>query len=245
MKIKIAFGLIVLLSFSAIAFAQTVKIALQKIVYRRIVKKGFEHKKTFTLTHPKVSGTSAALNKKIEHAISYERNFEINLKEEQREIFWLDSADFKTEYNRGGILAIALTIDGSGAYPSTSTKHVVVDTKTGLQLKPEDLFISNKTAELINLLDDRLQKRMKLAIAEVKKDSVEDGAALTEMLAEKKFTDENLDYFSVNDKGVTFYYDYGFPHINLALEPDGELFLSYADLKSFVKRDGLLARFVR
>ena len=245
MKIKILFIFAVLLSFSAAVFAQTVKVIPQKTVYRRAVKKDFAHKKTFTVIRPKISGLSAALNRKIENAISYERIFEFNLKEEQTEIFWLDSAEFKTEYNRSGMLGIALTMDGSGAYPSVYTKHVVVDTKTGLQVKPADIFANAKTAALVNLLDERFQERVKLAIAEVKKDSAEDAATLTEMLAEKKFTAENLNHFSVNDKGVSFYYDYGFPHVMLALEPGGEFFMSYADLKSFVKPGGLLAKFAR
>ncbi len=245
MKSKIFLSIALLLSFSAINFAQTVKITPMKTVYRRVVKKNFEHKKSFTVIRPKISGLSAVLNKKIEDAISYERSFEFNLKEEQKEIFWLENADFKTEYNRNGILAIALTMDGSGAYPSTYTKHVVVDTRTGSQVKPEDIFINSKTAGLVNLLDSRLQEKMKMAIAELKKDSAEDSASLTEMLAEKKFTRENSNHFSINDKGVIFYYDYGFPHVALALEPDGEIFMSYADLKSFLKPGGLLVKFIR
>jgi len=245
MKIKTSLVFIFLASFASIAFTQTLKITPKKTVYRRAVKKDFSHKKTFTIIYPKVSGSSAVLNKKIENAISYERNFDFNLKEELTETYWLENADFKTEYNRNGILGVALTFDGSGAYPSTYTKHVVVDTKTGLQVKPEDIFASDKIAALVNLLDEKLQDKMKSAIAEVKKGSAEDGAALTEMLADKKFTAENLNHFSVNDQGVTFYYDYGFPHIALALEPDGEILLSYTDLKLFVKRGGLLAKFVR
>ncbi len=185
------------------------------------------------------------MNKKIENAISYERIFDFNLKEEQTETFWLANAEFITEYNRNGILGIALTIDGSGAYPSTYTKHIVVNTKTGFQVKPEDIFASDKSAALTDLLDKQLQQTIKQAIADVKKDSAEDGEALTEMLAEKKFTSENLNHFSVSDKGVTFYYDYGFPHVNLALEPNGELTLSYTDLKPYIKPGGLLAKFVR
>ncbi len=245
MKIKIVFVLVALLSFSAVAFAQTVKITPKKTVYKRVVKKDFAHKRNFTVIRPQVSGLSAAMNRKIENAISFERIFDFNLKEEQTETFWLANAEFITEYNRNGILGIALTIDGSGAYPSTYTKHIVVNTKTGFQVKPEDIFASDKSAALTDLLDKQLQQTIKQAIADVKKDSAEDGEALTEMLAEKKFTSENLNHFSVSDKGVTFYYDYGFPHVNLALEPNGELTLSYTDLKPYIKPGGLLAKFVR
>jgi len=244
-KIKFAFLIITISALASVAFAQAVKVTPLKTVYQRAVKKDFAHKKTFVITRPKVSGLSAILNRKIEKAISFERVFDFNLKEEQTEIFWLAEAGYKTEFNRDGILAVALTMDGSGAYPSIYTKHVVVDVKTGLPVKPEDVFSASKTVELVRQLNERLQEAMKLAISEAKKDSAEDGAMVTEMLAEKKFETEHLSHFTASEKGVTFYYDYGFPHVALALEPNGEFFLSYADLKSFIRPDGLLGKFVR
>lgn len=59
------------------------------------------------------------------------------------------------------------------------------------------------------------------------------------------FEEKDLDNFAVDMAGVTFYYDYGFPNVLKALEPEGELWLSWAEVKPFIKQDGLLARFVR
>ncbi|MCI0524896.1 MAG: hypothetical protein L0Y75_06490 [Acidobacteria bacterium] len=56
---------------------------------------------------------------------------------------------------------------------------------------------------------------------------------------------ENLDDFSVNITGVTFLYDFGFPHVVKALEPSGRYFFSYEGLKQYIKRDGLLGVFIR
>ena len=245
MKIKNLLFVVLLLSFSSICFTQTVKITPKKIVYKRTAKDVPDYKKTFAVIYPKVSGLSAALNKKIENAISYERVFDFKLKEEINEIFWLENADFKTEYNRSGILGIELMMDGSGAYPSLYIKHVVVDTKTGLQVKAADIFISGKINRLVRVLDNKLQKTMKQAIAAAGKQIAEDGKELSKILGERKFLAEELNHFSVNARGVTFYYNYGFPHVAKALEPNGEFFVRYADLKPFIKRDGLLAKFVR
>ena len=55
----------------------------------------------------------------------------------------------------------------------------------------------------------------------------------------------NSKNFPISDEGVTFYYDYGFPHVIQALAPDGQYFFKWAELKPFIKPDGLLARFVR
>ena len=245
MKIKILLFVTLLLSFSCICFAQTVKITPKKIIYKRTARDVPDYKRTFAMTYPKVSGLSAALNKKIENALSYERVFGFKLKEEITEVTWLENADFETEYNRNGILGIALLLDGSAAYPSLYIKHVVVDTKTGLQVKAADVFISGKTNQLVKLLDNELQKTMKQAIAEAGKQNAEDGKELTEILGERKFVAEELTHFSVSNRGVTFYYDYGFPHVARALEPNSEFFLPFAKLREFIKRDGSLGRFVR
>ncbi len=245
MKIKFLLSAALILSLSAMTFAQAVKITPKKITYKRTVENVPDYKKTLTIIYPKVSGLSATLNKKIEHAISYERVFDFKLEEELTEIHWLENADFTTDYNRNGILGIALTMDGSAAYPSTYTKHVVVDVKTGTQVKATEIFAANRILGLAMMLDKRLQETMQSAIAEADKLNAEDSIELTEILGERHFTAEETNHFSVGDKGVTFYYDYGFPHVALALEPNGEFLISYAELKPFIKPDGLLAKFIR
>jgi len=243
MKAKITSCVLLILAFACVDFAQTVKVTPKKTVYKRKPDKGFEHKKTFTITYPKISGLTAALNKKIENAVSYERVFDFTLKEEINELFWLEEAGYKIDYNNRGVLSIALSIDGSGAYPSQSTKHIVVNLKNGNQINASDAF--TKLPELARFADKSLQSRIKKAIAERRKESAEDAETLEERLNEAKFGAENLELFSVNQKGVTFYYDYGFPHVILALEPDNQFFFSYNQLKSFIKPSGSLKQFIR
>jgi hypothetical protein len=243
MKIKFLSCAFLITAFACFSYAQTVKITPKKTVYTRKPDKGFEHKKNFTIIYPKVSGLSSALNKKIEKAVSFERVFDFTVQEEINEVFWLHEAVYKVDYSKNGILSIALTIDGSGAYPSQNTKHIVVNLKNGNRVKAVDAFI--KLPELARFADKSLQSRIKQATAESRKESAEDAETLREMLKESKFGVENLEFFSVNDKGVTFYFDYGFPHVILALEPDNQFFFSYRQLKSFIKPSGLLNQFVR
>ena len=68
---------------------------------------------------------------------------------------------------------------------------------------------------------------------------------LKEALQNATFGMENLDNFSVNNRGVTFLYDFGFPHVIKALEPSGRYFFSYERLKEHINQDGLLGVFVR
>ena len=243
MKLKIVLFAAFVLASSSVSFAQIAKVTPKKTVYKRTTKEGFEHKKTFTINAPKISGLSAAINKKAETAISFERVFDLNIKEEQEEIFWLEEADYEIEHNKDGILAAALTVSGSGAYPSVYTKHVVVDLKTGNAVKAADVFV--RLPELSRFADKSLQERIKKHLADLRRDSAEDAATAGERLEGTKFSPENLEFFSVSDKGVSFYFDYGFPHVILALEPDNKFFFAFAQLKPYIKPRGLLARFVR
>ena len=243
MKIKIVLLAALVLAFSSASFAQIVKVTPKKTVHKRTPQEDFEHKKTFTVTVPKISGLSPALNKKAETALSFERVFDLNIEEEKKDIFWLEEAHYKIEYNKNSILSAALYVSGSGAYPSEYTKHVVVNLKTGNAVKAADVFVN--LSQLARFADKFLQARVKKEIAARRKDSAEDAKTLREMIAGAKFTPKNLEFFSVSDKGVSFYYDYGFPHVALALEPENRFFFTYAQLKPFIKPGGLLAGFVR
>lgn len=243
MKIKTVLLAALVLAFSGANFAQAVKVTPQKTVYTRTPKEGFEHKKTFTITAPKISGLSPSLNKKAETALSFERVFDLNIEEEKKEIFWLEEGDYKIEYNKNGILSAALYVSGSGAYPSEYTKRVVVNLKTGNAVKAADVFV--KLPELARFANKSLQARIKKEIAERRKESADEAATMREMIAGTKFAAKNLEFFAVSDKGVSFYFDYGFPHVALALEPDRRFFFTFAQLKPFIKPGGLLAGFVR
>ena len=243
MKIKRLFLAVLMLAFAGAGFAQTVKITSKKQVYTRKPQEGFDHKKTFTVNFPKISGLSAALNKKTENSLSYERVFDFKLQEEINEFSWLDEADYEVIYNKNDLLSVALSINGSGAYPSGSTKHIVVNLKNGNPVKAKDVFI--KIPELARLADKSLQARIKKEIAEMKKDSAEDAQTMSEELNGKTFTAENLEFFSVSDQGVTFYYDYGLPHVIQALEPDNAFLFTFRQLKPYISPNGLLAKFVR
>ncbi|MDQ5843724.1 MAG: hypothetical protein M3539_00320, partial [Acidobacteriota bacterium] len=59
-----------------------------------------------------------------------------------------------------------------------------------------------------------------------------------------RYTIENLNEFSVGAQGITFLYDAGYPHAIQAFEPNGKYFFRYAELKSFIKPDGLLGQFI-
>ena len=205
-----------------------------------------QDKKSFVVIDPIVIvGGNRLLSKKIEGLLDYERVFEVKIDEQVKDDNWLDEASYKVNYNNYGILDVTLTISGSAAYPSMANRTVVISLQTGKQLKAQDIFDPTKFTQLVAAVRVVQQAGIKTALAQLAKDSPDEVANVKEMLEGKDFSEEHLNHFSVSDKGVTFIYDYGFPHVALALEPDRELFLLYTTLKPFIKRDGLLARFIR
>lgn len=239
------FYVIFVLSLVPLAAAQTVVVTPKKTVYRR-AKHESDARKTFTVTYPKVKAATRAVARKIETALSYEKNFEINLKEEiSGEYQLLEHADFEVGYNKKGILSVGLFVEGWGAYPSSSTKWIVIDAKTGNQIKPVAVFtrMDGLTARLKQIQREKIKDRDE----ELKSDPEyeELRADIDAELEDVDFTAKNLEDFSLDEKGVTFHYDYGYRHAIQALEPDGDYFLSWAEIKPFIKPNGLLGKFVR
>lgn len=243
MKNKTIFALFLILSFTLITSdisAQTITVTPAKTVYKR-PKPLDREKRTFTVTRPKIKGATPAIAKKIETALSYEKNFDFSVKEEQTEIQWLSEASYKVDYNKNGILNIEITIDGSGAYPDSSTKSVVVNVKNGNRVAAADVFTN-----LTGLAAEAKKKQLaeiKQGLIDIKKEDPE--SENNDLFDAADFTAENLSEFSISDKGVTFWYDYGFPHVIQALQPEGRYFFSWAALKPYIKKDGLFGQFVR
>ncbi len=228
-------------AFSLAVFAQSVVITPKKETYQR-PKTTMNFKKSFVVIRPKVKDVNSAMAKKVETAISYEKNFEFNVQEEINKIQWLEEANYEIDYNKNGILGVTLTVIGSGAYPSEYSKPVIVNLKTGEKILTKNAF--GKLSELAAKGKQTQEAEIKRAIVEIKKEDPEEENPAS-LFENTDFTVENLDKFSVNDKGITFWYDYGFPHVIMALQPEGRYFFSWAELKPFIKPDGLLAQFIR
>lgn len=238
MKTKFILLIVLVGTFVSIGFTQSAKITSKKVTYKRTGAEVPDFKRKFTITYPKVAGK---MGRKIENLLSYEKNFELNLQEEIKEVHWLTEAGYKVSYNQNNILSVQLMIEGVGAYPSGSAKQIVVNLKNGNLVKTSDVFTNlNDLAAKCRQLQ---QKEIKEEIERLKKDeSAED---VEETFKDKNFSVQDLDVFSVSPRGVTFYYDYGFPHVIKAWEPSGEYLFGWSELKPYIKKGGLFAQFAK
>lgn len=127
-------------------------------------------------------------------------------------------ADYTVDYDAGGILDLTITIEFLGPYPSTSRQYFCFVVATGERLSMRELLPDGSEAELAAILDGMLQANIeetRQAWDELD-ESIYSGYA---------FTVEDLERFSIVEDGVWFHYDFGFPHVALAAEPEGDLFL--------------------
>jgi hypothetical protein len=88
-------------------------------------------------------------------------------------------------------------------------------------------------------LNDEINELLQ-ANEEDKQADADEKSMVKEQLSGLKFGVNNLDEFSVSDKGVTFLYDAHFRHAIRALQPGGEYFFSYAELRPYIRRNGPL-----
>ncbi len=239
MKLKIA--LLMIVAFAVVGSAQTVTITPKKVTYKR-PKPQDEGKKQFTINYPKVRASTPALSAKIERSISYESVIDLRLKEELNEYQWLEDADYQVKYNKNGILCISLSMEGSAAYPSSTSKIVCVDTRTGVRARPADVFAN--IVGLTAMVRKAQEKEKRAAIPQIKKDNP-DVEKPEDLFGGVHFAQKSLDGYEVSDKGVIFHFDYEFPHVTQALQPLGEYPFTWAQLRPYIKRGGLLTRVAR
>lgn len=204
-----------------------------------------EHRKQAIVTYPVVKGLkdSAAL-RRVQMAVSLKKIFGSSLDElraEVKEDTWLSEIRYQVNYNKHFILDMTFFQSGVGAYPSEMTEHRVINLKTGNLLRASDVFNPSSLNALIGMVNQAMRAEIRRAIEDWRKR----GEDITHEFDGVKFRLKHLDQFSVSDKGVTFLYDYGFPHVAKALEPPGRYFFSYEKLKADIKREGLLGPFVQ
>jgi hypothetical protein len=242
MKTKLLFMLLTAFVVCVPAMDQKVVITGKKVTYTR--KKPTEaFKKKFTIKYPKVKASTPALAKRIEAAISFRSILGLNLQEELTTNQWLEEADYKVIYNDKGVLCVDLFMEGSAAYPDGVTKTAVVDLRTGKLVKTSDVF--SDLPGLAAMVKKAQKKEIADAIVELKSNPDFKDEDPADLFKEADYRRKDLEGFSVKGDGVTFKYDYGFPHVIQALQPTGEYFFSWEQLRPHLVPTGLFAKLAR
>jgi hypothetical protein len=205
-------------------------------------EQGFPAYKQATLRIPSITaGPNATVLKQVQAAIDPKNVLGESVKELETEFKstgWLSSVTYQVDYNKNSIVQLTYTKEGVGAYPSTFKFYVAVDLQTGRVVKVADLFTPEGLEKVADSINQSMQKRIQTAIAK----NANQDTDLKSRLSGKQFQVENLNTFVIGEKGITFIYDFDFPHVIQALAPDGKFFLSYTELQPFLKPIGRLGR---
>jgi hypothetical protein len=218
------------------------------IVRRGELARQFPERRRAVVNYPEVSGIAdPVVLRKVRALLAVKNVFDTSVAEYRRDA-WLSEFNYKVNYNRRDILDISFWQEGAGAYPDTHHKHFAISLKTGELIKAADAFEPGSLARLAELANAKLRAEVAGIVAEVEKDKETDAEgkeSLKEQLRELTFGVKELDEFEVSERGVTFLYDAGFPHVIQALQPVGRYFFSHAELSPYVRRGGPLGVFVK
>jgi hypothetical protein len=157
---------------------------------------------------------------------------------------------YEVLYNDNFLLSVALTAEYMGAYPSSATRHATFDLHTGRLLQVRDLLAD--TLALRQRWQQSINRRVGAHLAALPANY----AALdAEMLADVRQRlhwndstrtailedgDPRFYDFALTPFGLTLYYDFAFPHVIQALQPESDYLFPYADLSAWLKPDGPL-----
>lgn len=163
----------------------------------------------------------------------------------------LVGARYEVLYNTHHLLSVETTAEYLGAYPFSFTRHATFDLRTGQLLQVRDLVAD--TLALRQRWQQSINRRVAAHLRALPTDyPLLDADMLTDVQRRLFWTDSTatvqLDAeeprfydFALTPFGLVLYYDFGFPHLMQALQPDTDYLFSYADLKLWLKPKGALA----
>ncbi len=206
----------------------------------------FPERKKAIVRYPIVRGLAdATVLRRIQNTLAMKNVFDFTL-EEFRRTPGLLSFDYKVNYNKNYLLDINFTEESEGAYPDTGTKHLLINMKNGKLVRAADAFNPNSLDALAGLVDRKLKaevRELNEANEDDKSSDAESKSWVRDELKKLQIGVKHLEEFSVNEKGVTFLFEAGFPHAIQALQPNGKYFFSYAELRPYIKTNGPLGLF--
>ncbi|PXY46056.1 hypothetical protein [Flavobacterium hydrophilum] len=98
-----------------------------------------------------------------------------------------------------------------------------------------DIIKENKIQVLLKKCNTILKDRLDELLSE-NKTELEDSDIYQSLIHSKRiFEKENLNVFSIQEKGIEYVFNYGFPNVMFAIE--NNIFISYNDLETILKDD--------
>jgi hypothetical protein len=147
----------------------------------------------------------------------------------------VQGAETTVLFNDRGILELRVVAETMGAYPSANVFHTVIDLWTGETVTRTKAFASARIPGLVARLDAKVK-------AEAKASPANKESMTAPILASAEYVVEELDAFEITKDGITFTHDYMFPHVALALQPEGRFPMKWSEIAPDIDPKGPLSR---
>lgn len=143
---------------------------------------------------------------------------------------WVDEIGHDVAFDRAGIVAVVVHVDGSGAYPDRYSRALTVDARTGAEIGVES-FTAAGSAALVAAVEAEIERRKRAAEPEA-----------AEMIAGVHFDAKKLAGFYPTREGLAFHVDWGLPHAVAAASPDERVVIPWARCASAIAPGAPLQR---
>lgn len=152
----------------------------------------------------------------------------------------LTEFEVDTTYYGHCILGIRYDLEWMAAYPSSHIGYINYNLETGDTLRIQDVVATNKMDVLLQLCNKKLQQN----IDDNRKQLVAgDGLEDAEWHIKEYpplFTKDNINNFYLSNAGITFRYEFDFPHVMQGMEPDGDINCTKEELRPLLDPAGAL-----
>jgi len=241
--------LFLLLATALTAHAQDFTIKEFKRTHNRIFFE--DHAETITIKFPVIVTKSAVVNKLIndkikEEVLSPEDNKMSLAKALDTAIgTWMTELEYEVTFRQNGLLSLKFTVEGEGAYPSTSLFYLNFDLRNGQFLTTLDIIAKDRIESFTRKVFTDKKKFLQDYKSEMKdsiktnKNDTTDFASAIEIVNESCIEHVEMKSFSLTKNELEIIDPCEFPHVMQNMGPDYQLKYSLGYLKEFLKPEYL------
>jgi len=201
--------------------------------------------------YPLISGLSSKIADKINREIAKTEITEDDRKSIEKEFNDCScgyvGSSYKVNFNKNHVLSLSVYVETMGAYPDGQIKNLNFNLINGELINISDLLEKDSLTVLVGVLNPMLEDRLDVAKKMADDEEGESGDGGDDLIEElsdgASFNKENLNDFIIGKVGLTFFYDFAFPHAAEALEPDNSFTLTYEQLSPLIKAKSLITEF--
>ncbi|MCD4793066.1 MAG: hypothetical protein K8R54_07540 [Bacteroidales bacterium] len=209
-------------------------------------KKLIVDEEEYDAPYPEFECDNKALQKRLLYKLSSgaitgtsveELREQIKSNEETGMIDGFVESSYTIEYNKNCIISISTNIVTGGAHFYYSSGVYNVDLHSGMDIEITDIIKEEKLIDLVTLCNNILQEKIQ---NQIKENDFSKAPEIIDMLESCYFGTYTLLQFYITEGVLNFNYDFDFPHVYKAAEPDGHISVPFKDIKDYIKPDGPL-----